>query len=77
MRRIREIKEVTPEVLQNLRDEIYQTHAILTATSLALYRIDSEPDPISKAVTISFAVENAAQTLEEISGTIQDFIDRR
>lgn len=63
-RAIREIKEIHPEDLKKLAEQILAQRAVLETISLALYHLQDESEPVSKAVTISFAVQHVAVELE-------------
>lgn len=76
MRKIKEIYEFTPETLQAIHDEMYKIYAAMEAASLALHAVDGEPDSAKKAVTISFAVGDIAERMEELCDNFQIAIDR-
>lgn len=74
-REIPEIEEVTKEELQQLSQELFSVKAMLETAALALYHVQEEPEPISKAVTISFAVQHAAEELGKLEDTIRCMSD--
>ena len=55
---------------------MYKIYAAMEAASLALYAVDGEPDSAKKAVTISFAVGDIAERMEELCDNFQIAIDR-
>lgn len=67
---IKEIKEVTKEEVHKLGVEMYSLQALLETVSLAMYHLQDEPEPVSKAVTMSFVIEDAAKTCEALKEKI-------
>ena len=74
-RAIREIKEIHPQDLEKLADQILAQRAVLETISLALYHLQDEPEPVRKAVTISFAVQHAAEELEGLETITREMYD--
>lgn len=72
---IKEIKEIHPEDLQKLAEQILAQRAVLETISLALYHLQDEPEPVSKAVTISFAVQHVAEELERFEESTREMYE--
>lgn len=72
---VKEIKEIHPEDLKRLAEQILSQRAMLETISLALYHLQDEPEPVSKAVTISFAVQHVAEELEGFEDITREMYD--
>lgn len=69
---IPEIKEVSKEEIHLLGLEVYSIQAILETVSLALYHLQDEPEPVSKAVTMSFVAEAVAKKCEALKARLDE-----
>ena len=75
-REIPEVKEVSQEEIWALSSNLFELYAVLETASIALYNLQSEPEAIGKAVTISFAVEKAAKDCEVLKAVVDDMAER-
>ncbi len=75
-REIPEVKEVSQEEIRALSNNLFELYAVLETASIALYNLQSEPEAIRKAVTISFAVEKAAKDCEALKAVVDDMAER-
>ena len=74
MRKIKPIREITPENLQKYHDELYGIGATVLALSKALYHLDEEKNPASVGITLSFALSNVAESLDDLCASLQEKI---
>lgn len=75
MRKIKDVSEITTKELQEYKNTAYAVYATIEAIATALYHISGEDNPVNRAVTASFALEQAAKTLADVCGEMQDCID--
>lgn len=75
MRKIKPIREITPENLQEYHDEMYGLGATVQAISKALYHADEESSPAGFAITLSFALSNIAKSIDALCSSFQETIE--
>lgn len=74
MRKIKPIRELTPEHLQEYHDEMYGIGATVQTISKALYRADEESNPASFAIEVSFALAILAKNVDALCDALQETI---
>lgn len=75
MRKIKPIREITPENLQEYHDELYGLGATVQAISSALYHADEEASPASCAIALSFALSIVAKSMDALCLSLQETIE--
>ena len=74
MRKIKPIREITPDNLQEYHDEMYGLGATVQAIASALYHADEESSPANYAVTLSFALSIVAKSMDALCDSLQETI---
>lgn len=75
-RKIPSVNEVSKEELQELCRNVFDIYAMLETAAIALYNLQNETEPLSKAVTIGFAVENAARGCENVREALEELSNK-